>query len=79
MQMPEWKGRTANVWRERTRMTTSTTLPSAMTPKMAIMAQYSCRVLLDSTAGLTHSLCPMMGLACPGHLLHVPAPGEENE
>ncbi len=63
--MPEWNGRTEKAWRERTRITTRHTLPSEMAAKMPMMHLYSVCSLPVTATSVKHSLCPVVGTACP--------------
>ena len=64
-QMPEWKGRTENARRERTRTTTRQKLQNVTAAKMTMMFICVC-VTANS---VTQFICPVAGAACPGQLL----------
>ena len=72
--MPEWNGRTEKAWRERARITTKQTLPNEMAAKMPMMHLNSVCSLPVTAPSVTHSLCPVMGTACPRQGVQALAP-----
>ena len=68
-QMPEWKGRTENACRERTRATTRQKLQNVTAAKMTMMIS-NMFICVCVTANLvTQFICPEADAACPGQLL----------